>query len=162
MSPVLTCPLLAACLGIGAFFPVEMARAQETLVWTEKASEGFVSLTYGSLDASKQPVFLLSCFNEMGIAVLDIFGVIQGTRPGEKLTIEMAAGNSHSLEGSVEIDKKTATMFAEASDIEVKPILEVLKSSGPLTVKMAATTLTMAETGRAEAAERFGKNCILD
>jgi hypothetical protein len=162
MIPFLTRPLLAACYGIGAFFPVEAARAQETLVWTEKASEGFVSLTYGSLDASKQPVFLLSCFNEMGIAVLDIFGVIQGTRPGEKLTIELSSGSSHSIGGSAEIDKKTGTMFAEASDIEVKPILEVLKSPGPLTVKMAATTLTMPETGRGEAAERFGKNCTLD
>jgi hypothetical protein len=52
-------------------------------------------------------------------------------------------------------------MFAEASDIEVKPLLELLKSPGPVTVKMAATSLNMADTGRAEAVERFGKNCKL-
>jgi hypothetical protein len=152
--------LLAACLLAGAL-SASGTRAQETLVWTDKASEGFVSLTYGPLDASQQPKFLLSCFNEMGIAVLEIFGVIQGTRPGEKLIIEFSGGSSLSLEGAVELDAKGGGMFAEASDIEVKPLLELLKSPGPVTVKMAATSLSMADTGRAEAIERFGKNCKL-
>jgi hypothetical protein len=152
--------LLAACLLAGAL-SASGTRAQETLVWTDKASEGFVSLTYGPLDASQQPKFLLSCFNEMGIAVLEIFGVIQGTRPGEKLIIEFSGGTSLSLEGAVELDAKGGGMFAEASDIEVKPLLELLKSPGPVTVKLAATSLSMADTGRAEAVERFGKNCKL-
>jgi hypothetical protein len=136
-------------------------RAEEKSVWTEKASEGFVSLTYGPLDASKQPVLLLSCFNEMGIAVLNIFSTIEATRPGEKLTIQLSAGGSHAIEGEAGIDAKAGSMFAEASDIEVRPVLAVLKSPGPLTVKMAATSLTLTDTGRAEAAERFSKNCTL-
>jgi hypothetical protein len=154
---LLAAPLLVPVLSLGG-----LARAEETLVWTDKASEGFVSLTYGPLDARQPPKFLLSCFNEMGIAVLEIFGVIQGTRPGEKLTIEFSGGSSLSLEGAVELDAKGGGMFAEASDIEVKPLLEVLKLSGPITVKMAATSLSLADTGRAEAAERFGNNCKLD
>jgi hypothetical protein len=153
---------LTICLLIGALAPIDSARAEEKSVWTDKASEGFVSLSYGPLDASRQPVLLLSCFNEMEIAVLDIFGVIEGTRPGEKLTIELSAGGSHAIEGESGIDAKTGSMFAEASDIAVKPVLAVLKSAGPLTVKMAATSLTLTDTGRAEAAERFGKNCNLD
>jgi hypothetical protein len=107
-------------------------------------------------------VLLLSCFNEMGIAVVNIFSTIEATRPGEKLTIELsAAGGSHSVEGEAGIDAKAGSMFAEASDIEVKPVLAVLKSPGPLTVKMAATSLTLSDAGRAEAAERFSKNCTL-
>ncbi|HSD93092.1 MAG TPA: hypothetical protein VLB11_08725 [Methyloceanibacter sp.] len=162
MSPLAARLSFVVCLLAATAAPGKLVRAQETLVWTDKASEGFVSLTYGSLDATKQPKFLLSCFNEMGIAVLDIFGVIQGTRPGEKLIIEFSGGSSLSLEGAVELDTKSGSMFAEASEIEVKPLLEVLKSPGPVTVKMAATTLTLSDTGRAEAAERFGRNCKLD
>ena len=152
--------LAASLLAVAA--PGNRLHAQETLVWSDMASEGFVSLSYGPLDPSKQPKFLLSCFNEMGVAVLDIFGVIQGTRPGEKLTIEFSGGSSLSLEGAVELDAKSGSMFVEASDIEVKPLLEVLRSPGPVTVKMAATTLSFSDTGRGEAAERFGKNCKLD
>ena len=161
MSRIASCLSLAACL-LAVAAPGTRLHAQETLVWTDKASEGFVSLSYGPLDPSKQPKFLLSCFNEMGIAVLDIFGVIQGTRPGEKLTIEFSGGSSLSLEGAVELDAKSGSMFVEASDIEVKPLLEVLRSPGPVTVKMAATTLSFSDTGRGEAADRFGKNCKLD
>ena len=162
MSRIASRLSLAACLLAAASSPGNPLQAQETLVWTDKASEGFVSLSYGPLDPRKQPKFLLSCFNEMGIAVLDMFGVIQGTRPGEKLTIEFSGASSLSLEGSVELDAKSGSMFAEASDIEVKPLLEVLKSPGPVTVKMAATTLSFSDTGRGEAADRFGKNCKLD
>lgn len=162
MSRISTRPALAICFLIGTLSAIGIARAEEKSVWTEKASEGFISLTYGPLDTSKQPVFLLSCFNEMEIAVLDIFGVIEGTRPGQKLAIELSAGSSHKIEGEAGIDAKTGSMFAEASDIEVKPLLAVLKSPGPLTVKMAATSLTLPEVGRAEAAERFSKNCSLN
>ena len=153
---------LTVCLLIGALAAIGAARAEEKSVWTEKASEGFISLTYGPLDPNKQPVFLLSCFNEMEIAVLDIFGVIEGTRPGQKLTIELSAGSTHKIEGEAGIDSKTGSMFAEASDIAVKPLLAMLKSPGPLTVKMAATSLALSEVGRAEAAERFSKNCSLE
>jgi hypothetical protein len=93
--------------------------------------------------------------------VLNIFSTIEATRPGEKLTIQLSAGGSHAIEGEAGIDAKAGSMFAEASDIEVRPVLAVLKSPGPLTVKMAATSLTLTDTGRAEAAERFSKNCTL-
>jgi hypothetical protein len=52
-------------------------------------------------------------------------------------------------------------MFAEASDVEIAPLLAVLKASGPLTIKIAATTITLPEVGRAEAAETFSKDCKL-
>src|SRR5262249_21029957 len=121
--------LLAACLLAGALLPVSLARGEETLVWTSNTNGDLISLTYGSLDTAKPPVLLLSCFNEMKIGVLEIFGTIEGTRPGQKLSIDLAAGDAKtSLEGSVELDDKTGTMFAEASDIEIAPLLGVLKA----------------------------------
>ena len=152
--------LLAACILAGAFLPFSFARSEETLVWTANTNGDLISLSYGSLDTSKPPVLLLSCFNEMSIGVLEIFGTIDGTRPGQKLSIDLSAGGAKSsIEGAVELDDKTGTMFAEASDVEIPPLLGVLKSSGPLTVKIASTTFTLPEVGRADAAEKFSKDC---
>lgn len=154
---------LAACLVAEALLLRSGPRAEETFAWTEKASEGFISLSYGSLDASQQPVFQLSCFNEMEIAVLNVFGAIEGVRPGQKLTIELAAGSAKaSLEGEASLDDKTGAIFAEASDIEVKPVLDVLRSPGPLTVKTAETSRTLSDVGRADAVEKFSKDCTLE
>ncbi|HEY6670571.1 MAG TPA: hypothetical protein VI075_06540 [Methyloceanibacter sp.] len=96
----------------------------------------------------------------MSIGVLEIFGTIEGTRPGQKLSIDLSAGGTQSsIDGAVELDDKTGTMFAEASDVEIPPLLGVLKSSGPLTVKIASTTFTLPEVGRGDAAEKFSKDC---
>jgi hypothetical protein len=152
--------LLAACLITGALLPLTVARGEETLVWTTNTNGDLISLTYGSLDTSKPPVLLLTCFNEMDVAVLEIFGTIEGTRRGQKLSIDLAAGGSQSsIEGAVELDDKTGMMFAEASEVKIAPVLSVFKSPGPLTVKTAGTTRTLPEVGRAEAAERFSKDC---
>ena len=152
--------LLAASLVAGALLPWSLARSEETLVWTANANGDLISLTYGSLDTSKPPVFLLTCFNEMDVAVLEIFGTIEGTRPGQKLSIDLSAGSSQSsLAGAVELDDKTGMMFAEASELEIAPVLGVLKAPGPLTVKTASTTRELPEVGRVEAAEKFSKDC---
>jgi hypothetical protein len=50
-------------------------------------------------------------------------------------------------------------MFAEASDIEIAPLLGVLKAPGPLTVKTGLTTRTLPEVGRADAAAKFSTDC---
>src|ERR1700752_5365694 len=83
---------VAVCLAVGASAPAGAARAEESLGWVEKASEGFISLAYGPLDPAKVPLFLLSCFDAMGIAVLAIHTQIDGVKPGEALTIDLAAG----------------------------------------------------------------------
>jgi len=154
--------LLAACVISAALLSLGVARSEETLVWRATTNGDLISLSYGSLDTNKPPVLLLSCFNEMSIGVLEIFGTIEGSRPGQKLNIDLSAGGTQSsIEGSVELDDATGTMFAEGSDVEIAPLLKVLKAAGPLTLKIAATTLTLPEVGRAEAAEAFSKDCQL-
>ena len=62
--------------------------------------------------------------------MLEIFGTIEGTRPGQKIehrSLRRQAPNPRST-GAVELDDKTGTMFAEASDVEIAPLLAVLKS----------------------------------
>ena len=143
--------------------PQGAGHAQESQVWTEKVDEGRASLAYGPLDPSKTPLFLLTCFNNMDVAVLEIFAVIEGRRPGQLLTIELSAGSAKlPLKGEVSVDDATRSMFAEANEVKVKPVLEVLRAPGPLTVNLGLTNKTLSDQGRADAVEKFDQACELD
>jgi hypothetical protein len=143
--------------------PQGAGHAQESPVWTEKSDKGRASLAYGPLDPSKTPLFLLTCFNNMDVAVLEIFAVIEGTRPGQLLTIELSAGSAKlPLKGEVSVDDATSSMFAEANEVKVKPVLEVLRAPGPLTVNLGLTNKTLSHQGRADAVEKFDQACELD
>ena len=144
-----------ACRGV--------ARAEDSLVWISNSNGSLVTLAYGPIDPSKAPLFLLSCFNGMDVAVLDIHEEVAGAKPGEKLAIEVSAGSMTApLDGETSHDDATGFTFAEASDIKVKPVLAVLREKGPVTVEMGATSATLAEQGRAEAVEKFSAECKLD
>jgi hypothetical protein len=148
---------LLIVLGLG------FARAEDTLVWIAKSSGSLVTLAYGPVDTTKAPLFLLSCFNGMDIAVLDVHQEISDGKPGEKLAIELSAGSATaSLNGEIAHDDAIGVTFAEASDIKVKPVLAVLREKGPVAVKMGTTTATLAEHGRAEAVESFSQDCKLE
>jgi hypothetical protein len=155
--------LIAACFLMGALPPGSVARAEEQLVWTEKASQGFVSLAYGVLDPAKAPLFLLSCFNAMSIAVLDVRTEMAEAKPGEALTIELSAGDAKSpVEGEAARDDATGITFGEASDIAVTPVLDVLRQSGPLTITIGEASAALSDQGRAEAVDQFSQHCELD
>jgi hypothetical protein len=140
-----------------------LLRAEESQVWIEKASEGFVTLAYGPLDPAKSPLLLLSCFDAMGIAVLDLHIALDGVKPGEAITIELKAGDATSkIEGEATLDEVDAMIFAEGSDIAVKPVLEVLRQAGPVTVTIGKTNATLSDQGRADATEKFSQDCQID
>lgn len=154
--------LLFACLPLGALASDGVARTEEGLAWREKSTQGLVSLAYGPADQAKAPVFLLSCFNAMDIAVLDVRTKIAELAPGDALTIELSAGGATSpLSGEATRDHDGAT-FGEASDIEVKPILDILRQTGPLTVTIGANSATLSDQGRAQAVDSFSRNCDVD
>ena len=148
---------------MGTVLTGSFARMEERLVWTEKASAGFVSLAYGPLDPAKTPLFLLSCFNAMSIAVLDVRTAMAEAKPGEALTIELSAGEAKSpVKGEAARDDASGVTFGEASDIAVKPVLDVLRQSGPLTVTIGETSATLSDQGRAEAVDLFSQHCEVD
>lgn len=153
--------LLAVCLT--ALAPANPTRAEESQVWLEKASEGFASLAYGPLDPAKTPTLLLSCFDAMGIAVLDLRIAIDGAKPGEAITIALSAGEAKAnVEGEAALDEVSSTIFAEASDIAVKPVLEVFRQPGPVTATVGPTNVTLSDQGRADAVGKFSKDCQID
>ncbi|HKQ54542.1 MAG TPA: hypothetical protein VJT12_01515 [Methyloceanibacter sp.] len=138
------------------------ARAEENLIWTGKASEGQVSLSYAPLDPAKPPLFLLSCFDAMGIAVLDLRQEIANAKLGDPLTIALSASDAKAeVKGEAARDE-AGTIFAEASDIAVKPVLEVLRQTGPVTATAGTASVSLSDTGRAQAVERFTKDCPLE
>jgi hypothetical protein len=153
--------LLAAVL-LATSLPGE-SLAEATSVWNAKTNGSFVTLTYGTLDADKGPIFMLSCFNNMGIAVLDVRPELGDTKPGTPLTIELTGGGlTAKVEGEATRDEDSGATFAESSDAEVKPILDVLRASGPVTIKAGSASAELTDTGRADAIDRFTKDCTLD
>jgi hypothetical protein len=157
------CLFLALALTTATFPVAGIARTEEELIWTEHSVDNLTSLNYGSLDPAKNPLFMLSCFNGMSIAVLDVHQEVTGSKPGEPLTIELSAGGAKSpVKGEAALDEVSGATFAEASDIAVKPLLDVLRAEGPLTVKMGATSAMLSDKGRAQAVAQFSKDCELD
>ena len=159
-------PLVARLLLIGCLLPAPMggyAHAEETLVWTGRASDGLVSLSYGTLDPAKTPVFFLSCFDAMGIAVLDLRQDLEGAEQGEPVTIALSAGTATAeMKGEVVRDESTGTILAEASDIAVKPVLEVLRQEGPVAVTTGRENASLSDSGRPEAVKLFSDACSLE
>jgi len=106
---------------------------------------------------------VLSCFSGMNIVVLDVHKEIPDAKPGDPLTIELSSAKAQSpVKGEVGKNETTGKTFGEASDINVKPVLEVLRDPGPLTIKMGAASATMSEQGRAESVSKFVENCKLE
>jgi hypothetical protein len=149
--------LLAAALPLGG-----LARAEAPLVWTAHTSGALTTLVYGQIDPAAEPLFLLSCFNGMSIAVLDVHQGIPRVEPGQPLTIEISSAKAQSpVAGEVARNEATGATFGDASDIDVKPVLAVLRDPGPLTIKMGETTATLSDQGRAAAVAEFTENCKL-
>lgn len=160
IRPVARALFVSAFL-FAAFAPLSLARSEDSLVWISKSNGSLVTLAYGPVDPTKAPLFLLSCFNGMDVAVLDVHQDIASGKPGEKLAIELSAGAATvSLHG--ETADASGSIFGEASDIKVKPVLAVLREKGPVTVKMGEASARLAEQGRAEAVDQFAGDCKLD
>ena len=150
--------LLAASAAI--VFLAAQARA-ESVVWTERTNGDLTTLAYGPLDPNAIPLFLLSCFNEMEIAVLDIHQEVAGA-PGDPVTIEISSAKGQApLQGEVAKNRDTGKTFAEASDIKVKPILDVLGEEGPLSIAIGEASVKLTDAGRMAAVAQFGKDCKL-
>jgi hypothetical protein len=155
---IVTLALFAAAAPLASF-----ASAAETLIWVERSNGGLTTLAYGPLDPAISPLFLLSCFSGMGIVVLDVHKEVVGVATGKPLTIELSSTTAKApVEGEVAQDESSGTTFGEASDIKVKPLLEVLRDPGSLTLKMGETIATLTDRGRADAVSQFSQNCTID
>ena len=164
---LMLCSLARQFLAMAGFLVIlplaSGSRSEETMIWTESSNGGLTTLSFGPLDPAKSPLFVLSCFSDVKIVVLDVHQEIPGTKPGDPLTIELSSTKAQSpVKGEVGKNETTGTTFGEASDVNVKPVLEVLRDAGPLTVKMGEASAIMSEQGRAGSVAKFAENCKID
>lgn len=155
--------LLAAWSALAILVLAEVAKSEEAMMWTEKSSGGLTTLAYGPLNPTASPLFVLSCFSGMNIVVLDVHKEIPGAKRGDAVTIELSSAKAQApVKAEVELNEATGTNFGEASDIDVKPVLQVMRDPGLLTVRMGDVSATLSDQGRAQAIAKFIENCKLD
>ncbi|XSG81061.1 MAG: hypothetical protein ACPW61_08115 [Methyloligella sp. ZOD6] len=160
MANVLSKTLLV--LAVAALPLAASARTQENAVWSAQSTGDMSALRYGAFDADL-PLLLLSCFNELEVAVLDIYDDVGDVKAGDPLSIELAAGTiAAPLKGEAAKEDESADIYAEVSDFPIKPVMNVLRADGPLTVKIGDTSRTFDGVGRDEAVKTFAANCELD
>jgi hypothetical protein len=156
-------PLLAVLPILAILLLADGAKSEEAMMWTEKSSGGLTALAYGPPNPTASPLFVLSCFSGMNIVVLDVHKEIPGAKRGDAITIELSSTKAQApVKAEVETNEATGTNFGEASDIDVKPVLQVMRDPGPLTVKMGEASATLSDQGRAQAIAEFVENCKLE
>jgi hypothetical protein len=156
-------PQVAIALTLATMLLADAAKSEEAMMWTEKTSGGLTTLAYGPLNPAASPLFVLSCFSGMNIVVLDVHKEIPGAKRGDPLTIELSSAKAQApVKAEVETNEATGTNFGEASDIDVEPVLQVMRDPGPLTVKMGEVSATLSDQGRAQAVAEFVENCKLE
>src|SRR4029078_7593034 len=111
--------LAAYALAAGLVSPVAFAGAEEGLIWTEKSNGDLSALAYGPLDPAANPLFMISCFSGMEIAVLDVHREVVGIKTGHPVTIELSSAKAQApIQGEVSVNEATGKTFGEASDIK--------------------------------------------
>ena len=160
IRPLPICLFLAVLSGT-AGFSAFVAHAAD--IWRVKTSGSFVALRYGAFDEQEKPVFLLSCLNGVGIAVLSVHMDFPERETGEAITIDFSAGGKTTpVAGETAAEDGTGVIYGEAGDIAVTPILNILKEKGPVTIKVGANAVELSTQGRAETVAEFSKDCSLD
>ncbi|MGH6865543.1 MAG: hypothetical protein ACREDO_05105 [Methyloceanibacter sp.] len=155
-------PFLIAAVLLSSMEPYPATAREESLVWSETTNGSLVTLSYGPLDPAKGPVFMLACLNGMNIAVLNVRMALADAEPGDPLTIELTAGRlTTPVKAEATHDQASDQLLGEASDVDVKRVLDVLRLPGPLTVKIGESRETLADRGREDAVVRFVDHCQL-
>lgn len=154
---------LAVSLALAVPVAAAVAEAESGFAWMVIPYEGNVSLVYGSTESGEDYSFFLSCDNQENEAEMTVYQDIAGAKVGEPLTIALSAGSAEvALEGETATDEMSGFVFGVAKKIAVKPVVAVLENAGPVMAKMGKVTVTLPETGRAEAVSEFAKACKLD
>jgi len=154
---------LAVSLALAVPVAAAAAEAEPGFAWMVIPYEGNVSLVYGSTESGEDYSFFLSCDNQQNEAEMTVYRDIAGAKVGEPLTIALSAGSTEvALKGETATDEMSGFVFGVAKKIAVRPVVAVLESAGPVMAKMGKVTVTLPETGRAEAVSEFAKACKLD
>jgi hypothetical protein len=154
--------LLAVGLVVGPL-PAAATEDDPGYAWMGGLGDGNALLTYGSTETGEDYVFNLVCRNKDKSTETTLYVDIAGTKVGQPITIELAAGAAKvSLAGKIATDEMSGFHFAEAKNFKVKPVIALLNEKGPVTAKTGKLVTTLPDKGRADQAAEFAKACKLD
>jgi hypothetical protein len=160
------CGFVLAGFLLPGFTPLALAAEPGTVEgyeWMGGSNEGAASFVYGSPETVEDQLFWLSCEPEKKSTEMTVYDDVAGTKVGQPIAIDMSAGAAKtSVQGKIATDGMSGFFFPEAKGFKVKPVIEVLKAKGPLTVKTGKLTTILPEKGRSEALAAFAKACTLD
>ncbi len=153
---------LAACLALAAPL-VAAAEDYPGFAWMSGAGDGNTWLTYGSPETGEDYLFNLICGNKHKSTGATLYVDVEGTKVGQKVTIELAAGaNKVSLDGKIATDEMSGYHFAEAKGFKIKPLIALFHEKGPVTAKAGKIVSVLPEKGRDAQLSAFAKACKLD
>ena len=151
---------LAAAMLIALCCSFAGASAEDGMIWTQKSNGDLTTLSYGPVDPGAPPLFMLSCFSALDIAVLDVHREVAGAKAGDKVSIELSSSKGQaSVSGDVSTDDATGKTFGEASEVKLQPVLDLLRAPGSISLKMGDASFSLSEQGRDLAVGEFSKNC---
>jgi hypothetical protein len=154
---------LAACVAWAAPATALATEPEPGFGWMANSGQVTAALVYGSTETPEDYSFAMSCNNKRKQSHMTVYEDIAGAKLGEPLTIEMAVGAAKvAIAGETETDEMSGFIFGVAKKFAVRPVVAVLEASGPTVIKMGKVTVTLPETGRAEAVSEFAKACKLD
>ena len=157
----------AFCL-VAAAFPAPEADAAEPgalegYEWQGVVRDGTASFVYGSPETAEDLEFWLTCEPKTKETELTVYVDITGTKVGQAMPIEISVGSAKTtVKGKIATDEMTGFYFAEAKGLKVKPVVEVFKGKGTVTIKTCKLTTLLPEKGRAKTLAEFAKGCMLD
>jgi hypothetical protein len=139
------------------------AETDRGYAWMSGFGDGSALLTYGSTETGEDYVFNLICRNKDKSTETTLYVDIAGTKVGQPMTIELAAGAAKvSLKGKIATDEMSGFHFAEAKNFKIKPVIALLREKGRVTAKTGKLVSTLPEKGRAAATAEFAQACKLD
>ena len=147
----------------GAVFAGASGETDTVYAWMSENGDGNASLVYGSPETAEDLVFILICRNGDKLTELTVYVDIAGTEVGEKVDIELEAGDAKLvIGGAVSTDEMGGFHFAVAEKFKIKPVVALLEEKGKVTVKTGDVVTTLPETGRAAELANLASACALD
>jgi hypothetical protein len=156
----------AFCL-IAAAFPAPASDAAEPgaiegYEWMGGIQDGTASFVYGSPETAEDLEFWLTCEPKTKETELTIYVDIEENKVGQQMPIEVSVGSAKTVvKGKVATDEMIG-VHVLAKGFKVKPVVEVFKGNGTVTIKTGKITTLLPEKGRAKALAEFAKGCTLD
>ncbi len=153
--------LLAICLLAAG--PPAQAEDDPGYVWMSESGDGNASLVYGSPETAEDLVFILTCRNGETVSDLTVYVDIPDTEVGDPVEVALVAGEAKlAVPGAISTDEMSGFHFAVAESFAAKPMIDLLRQKGEVTVKTGSVTTALPETGRAAELANFTKTCALD